>query len=75
MNDSFRVTHDPESDCSYIYLTGTIAPGEVVRNEIVLRDIVLDFDAQGCLIGIELLSSTLLHPKLAAQAKKPGQRP
>jgi uncharacterized protein YuzE len=74
MSDSFRVTYDPdEADCSYIYLTGTIAPGEVVRTETVMRDINLDFDAQGCLIGIELLSPTLLHPTLASKAKKPGE--
>jgi uncharacterized protein YuzE len=62
------VTFDPEAQAGYIYLTGSIAPGEAVKTLAVNPDINLDFDAQGHLIGIELLSPALLHPKL-----KPGK--
>jgi hypothetical protein len=37
----------------------------------VTAAIDLDFDAEGRLIGIELLSGALLHPVLAAKAEKP----
>jgi Protein of unknown function (DUF2283) len=39
-------------------------PGEAVKTITATPEINLDFDAQGCLIGVELLSPALLHPKL-----------
>ena len=58
------VTFDPQACAAYIYLKGSMAPGEAVRTVVAAPDINLDFDAQGCLIGIELLDPKLLHPKL-----------
>lgn len=64
-----RVTYDRETDCAYIYLTERPGPGEAVRQLKVERhkDIILELDKSGCLIGIELLSGSLLHPQLRAQ--------
>jgi uncharacterized protein YuzE len=70
MSQSFRVTHDPTVDAAYLCLTGVIRPGEATRTLPVTDDIILDFDADGHLIGIELLSGALLHPKLFAEAEK-----
>jgi uncharacterized protein YuzE len=58
------VTFDPEAKAAYIYLTGSMKPGEAVKTITATPEINLDFDAQGCLIGVELLSPALLHPKL-----------
>ncbi len=66
---NLRVTCDRTVGAAYIYLTGKIGPGEAVKTDHVTADILLDFDADGHLIGIELLDLSLLHPKLLKQAK------
>jgi uncharacterized protein YuzE len=65
MADRPYVTFDPKAKAAYIYyLTGSMKPGEAVKTITATPEINLDFDAQGCLIGVELLSPALLHPKL-----------
>ncbi len=73
MHNTLRVNYDAEAGAAYIYLTGSIGPGGAKRTLFATPQINLDFDAQGCLIGIELLSPSLLHPVLASQAEKLGQ--
>jgi uncharacterized protein YuzE len=63
-----RVTYDPDARAAYIYLTGSMQPGEAKRTISATDQINLDFDAEGRLIGIELLDPALLHPKLLPQA-------
>lgn len=68
-----RVTYDPEARAGYIYLTGSIEAGGAKKTVTVTdcdSNIVLDFDAEGRLVGIELLDPALIHPTLLAQAKK-----
>lgn len=68
-----HVTYDPDARAAYIYLKYPIRTGEAMRTLAdVASGINLDFDAEGHLIGIELLSLDLLHPDLAAIAVKPG---
>ncbi|MGW3567591.1 DUF2283 domain-containing protein [Streptomyces sp. NPDC000941] len=60
---------------AYIYLVEEIGPGEAVRQEIAGDDMtaVLDFDAQGRLLGVELFDArSRLHPDLMAIAEKIG---
>lgn len=57
-----RVRHALSGDAAYIYFAGPIAAGAVARTERVSPDITLDFDADGRLLGIEILRSDLLHP-------------
>jgi uncharacterized protein YuzE len=66
------VTHEPRHGLSYVYLVGRTPRGQAKRSVSVGDDIVLDFDAGGALIGIELLRANLLHPSLAAVAVPPG---
>lgn len=66
-----RVTYDSEACAAYVYLVGSMKPGEAKRTLSVTPDINLDFDAEGRLIGIELLDPKLLHPILAAHAEAP----
>jgi uncharacterized protein YuzE len=72
MKNILRVTHDPEADAAYIYLTGSIEPGGVRETISATPEINLDFDSEGRLIGIELLAADKLHPLLAAMAQSPG---
>ncbi len=69
----FMVTNDAIHGLSYIYLVGKTPPGGVKRTIIASPDINLDFDENGCLIGIELLRQDLLHPSLKEQAVLPGK--
>ncbi|GJE58957.1 DUF2283 domain-containing protein [Methylobacterium trifolii] len=49
-----RTRYDPEADAFYLRL----AEGEIVDSEEVRPGIVLDFDAQGRVVGIEILDAT-----------------
>jgi uncharacterized protein YuzE len=69
---SMRSPYDPNARAGYIYLTGSIEPGGV-KKTIPVTDcdsVILDSDADGHLIGIELLDPALLHPTLLAKANK-----
>lgn len=62
-----RITFDPEANAAYIYLKEPIAQGEVARTEfcdVELRGgpVFLSFDAEGHLIGIEILGARDLLP-------------
>lgn len=68
-------THDPEHGLSYIYLVGRLERGSYKYTIPATPSIMLDFDAAGALIGIELLADHLLHPWLKAGSVKPGDAP
>jgi uncharacterized protein YuzE len=77
-----RVTHDPTADAAYI----SLQPPHVIQPSVAasrpLSDlgdldaagptqVVLDFDDNGHLVGIEVLMATrLLHPELLALAER-----
>jgi uncharacterized protein YuzE len=69
-----RVTLDKSVDAAYIYLAdrgGRYA--ESVPLDSDYGDIVLDFDKDGVLLGVEVLdASTVLAPDLLAQAESTG---
>jgi uncharacterized protein YuzE len=56
-----RVTYDPRADAMYLYLAER-TPGtfEVARTEEVSTGVMLDFDAENRVIGIEILSVSKL---------------
>lgn len=66
-----RVSYDEEADAAYIYLKERIAKGEV-KNTIALNDdIILDFDKDKKLIGIEILTASKNIPqKVVAEMLK-----
>ena len=70
-----RTTFDPEADAAYIYLVPVIEPGRSVRTlEVPDVDggmVVLDFDAEGILLGVEVIGArNLLDPMLLADAER-----
>jgi uncharacterized protein YuzE len=56
-----RVTYDPAADAMYLYLTER-SPGapEVARTEEVATGVMLDFDAQDRVLGVEILAVSRL---------------
>lgn len=72
-----RVTFDAEDNVGYIHFVDGVTPGRPTR-QIVAEDdhgsaVVLDFDPDGCLVGIELLSARRqLHPDLLGTADRVG---
>ena len=72
MSDIYmRITLDKEVDAAYIYLKENIGKGEV-KNTIALNDnIIMDFDKDKKLIGIEILSASMIIPqKLVSEISK-----
>lgn len=72
-----RVTFDGETDVGYIQLVDELDPALAARR-VVAEDaqgssVALDFDADGRLLGLELLSARRqLHPDLLPGAERIG---
>jgi uncharacterized protein YuzE len=71
MRDAIAVFCDILANVAHIELAGS---GEIVRSVRACDDgrILLDFNAKGQLIGIELLDLCLLHPDLVSGAIQMG---
>lgn len=57
-----RITHDSDANAAYIYLVEEIGRGEVARTcvaDIAMDNgaITIDFDAEGRVLGIEVLGA------------------
>jgi uncharacterized protein YuzE len=69
-----KVTYDRLADAAYIYLRTERQPGQSARTyacdpKAVRGMINLDFDAEGHLLGIEVLPARLLPKELLDQAE------
>jgi uncharacterized protein YuzE len=70
-----RMTYDSDADAAYLAVEDDVAAGSAVENVVVERpgrgDIVLDFDADGCLLGVEIIGAAgLLRPTAVAAAER-----
>jgi uncharacterized protein YuzE len=77
-----RVTYDPVADAAYVELAGPIGDGEsasTIHSIMTPGDggeIALDFDADGRLLGIEVLhASAVLPAAVLAEAERIGSSP
>ncbi len=65
-----KFEYDKEADAAYIYLEDSIAKGEVEKTIELNDNIIVDFDKNGKLLGIEILSaSKVLHQKSLLEAQ------
>lgn len=65
------MTYDPEADAAYVYL----GDGPIIESEEVAPGIVLDYDAEDRVVGIEVLgASKVLAPGEWSKARLPGPR-
>ena len=53
-----KIDIDKEADAAYIYVKSHIKDGEVAKTIEVNNNIILDFDADEKLIGIEILNAS-----------------
>ncbi len=60
-----KVIYDKDVDAAYIYLKNNIGKGEVKNTMSMNENIILDFDSNKKLIGIEILSASTVVPKSA----------
>lgn len=62
-----QFTYDDESDAAYIYLNGPIPRGGVSQTLEVTgnRDVYLDFDKDGRLLGVEIIDGRSLPCAIA----------
>jgi len=66
-----KIEYDKEADAAYLYLVETIGEGEAVKTIQLNDNIILDFDKNGKLIGMEVLNASRVLNKevlLRAQA-------
>lgn len=64
-----KFEYDKEADAAYIYLEGSITDGQAEKTIELNDDIIVDFDKNGKLLGIEILSaSKVLHQKSLLEA-------
>ncbi len=65
-----KFEYDQDVDAAYIYLEDSIADGGVKKTIELNQNIILDFDAEGKLLGIEILdASSVLHKGALLKAK------
>ncbi|MBI2137101.1 DUF2283 domain-containing protein [Candidatus Woesearchaeota archaeon] len=65
-----KLEYDKAADAAYIYLVYPIGKGEAKKTVELRENIILDFDAKGKLLGVEILNaSTVLNRKALAQSE------
>jgi uncharacterized protein YuzE len=70
-----RITVDVEVDAAYVQIADDVRDGEAVEQVVIDRpgrgDVVLDFDAAGHLLGVEVIgASGLLRGSVLAAADR-----
>lgn len=70
-----RLAYDSEANAAYLQLVDEVAEGAAVENVVIERpgkgDVVLDFDAAGRLLGVELIGAAeLLHAAVLDAAER-----
>lgn len=66
-----KFEYDKDADAAYVYLVEDIKDGEAEKTIELNKDIILDFDSDGKLLGVEILNASkvlnkkaLIEPKL-----------
>lgn len=58
-----RIEYDKEADAAYIYIVESIEDGEALKTIELNENIILDFDKDGKLLGIEILDASKVLSK------------
>ena len=66
-----KITYDKEVDAAYVYLSESIRDGESERTIQLNDNIILDFDKNGKLLGVEILdASKILSKEVIVKAQQ-----
>ena len=69
-----HATYDKEADAAYLYVEYPVTRGQVKKSVALDQHIILDFDVNQKLLGIEILdASKVLSKKVLLEAKQPTQ--
>ncbi len=64
-----KIEYDKDVDAAYIDLVGNVKDGEATKTIELNENIILDFDSNGKLLGIEILNaSKVLNKSVLKQA-------
>lgn len=64
-----KITYDKAADAAYIYLKYPLKDGECATTKELDEHIILDFDASGKIVGVEILNaSKVLSRKVISEA-------
>ena len=67
-----EIEYDKEADAAYIYVEYPIKKGEAKKTIELNENIIIDFDAKGKLLGMEILNaSSILNKKVLLKAPAP----
>ncbi len=58
-----RMEYDKSIDAAYLYIKDKISKGEIMQTIALNDNIILDFDKNRRLIGIEILSASEIIPR------------
>jgi len=58
-----RIGYDKSIDAAYLYIKNRVTKGEITQTIALNEDIILDFDENRRLIGIEILSASKIIPR------------
>ena len=65
-----KLEYDKEADAAYIYLENSIKNGEAKKTIELNDNIIVDFDAKGRMLGVEILNaSKVLNKRALLNAK------
>ena len=74
-----KMTYDPSVNAAYVFLVDSIGYGEVDISQHSIftlgdrSELILDFDVNGHLLGIEILDADqIIRPELLQSAELPG---
>lgn len=60
-----RMSYDKEVDAAYVYFKDHIGKGEVAKAVPVTEDIIVDFDKDQKLLGLEILRASFYLPRVS----------
>ncbi len=67
-----KLTYDKEVDTAYIYMQYPIKDGECKTTKEIDENIIVDFNAEGKIIGVEILNASKVLDKKVMQEAVPA---
>lgn len=65
-----KITYDKGANAVYIYIKYPIKDGEAIKQKHADKNIIIDFDKRGKLLGVEVLNaSKVMNKKVIAEAE------